>query len=319
MTQDWPFDWISDDRFKSERGTLIGQLIDPSGSPIAGARIVISKSAEGERPKDFQQLWKGYRFFGWTDSNGYFKLKNVWPDKYDLFAMQNDLSGLFVRYGFNVNENKITDAGKLTWKIPAPEQKLWQIGTLDRSAAEFAYGQDYKHWGLWMKIAEEFPGQIISINANSATPKNLPHILAAFQKTDGTTYTPELHIDFNLKQAPTNENANLLIAITDAIQHRGKIVDLEIYMNGSHVTTTQQAFRHGGAIHRSGIRGLCQEITIPIHTKYFKLGKNSLEIHLKPKGDDGNSFTGAPQIAVMWDAIALELDSHFAKKFDLNQ
>lgn len=307
MAAQWPFKWIKDERFAVERGTVRGKLIDQHGMPMANARVVISKAVPGEKPSDFQQLWRGYRFFGWTDANGNFELKNVWPDQYDLFAMQDEIPGRFASHGLAVTANKTTDTGTLTWQTPEASRRLWQVGTLDRSAAEFAHGDDFRRWGLWMEIAKEFPDEIISIHADTGSPKEIPHLLAAYTKKDGTPYQPVLKIEFNLAEAPAEQTASLLIALADAIQHSGKIIDLSLSLNGQPLAEVDGKFKHGGAIHRSGRRGWCQEATITFAASRLQVGNNVLEIRLKQRRKLGTRFTGSPHIAILLDALRLEL------------
>jgi len=307
MATEWPFKWIQDERFAVERGALRGTLVDRDGKPMTNARVVISQAAAGEKPSDFQQLWRGYRFFGWTDAKGKFEIKNIWPDQYDLFAMQDEVAGQFVTHDLAVAANQATDVGTLSWQTPETGRRLWQIGKLDRSAAEFALGDDFRRWGLWMEIAREFPDGVISINADTGSARQIPHIVAAYTKRDGSFYHPVLSIEFHVPEAPQEKTASLLIALAGAVQHSSKIIDLSLVLNGEALTDVDGKFKHGGAIHRSGIRGLCQEETVTFDASRLQIGKNVLEIRLKPYRRPGKCFSGAPQIGIMLDALRMDL------------
>ncbi len=306
MTNGWPFQWIRDKRFARERGTLRGQLTDQRGNPMGHTRVVITRAAEGKKPVDFQQQWRGYRFFGWTDAKGRFELNKVWPDHYDLYAMQDDVAGRFTRYDIPVPANKVTDLGTLRWQTPSTGRRLWQVGTLDRSAAEFRHGDDYRHWGLWMKIAGQFPDGIITIDADRRDARDIPHILAAYVKKDGTPYQPVLRVEFTLPEAPKEKAASLLIALAGAGQ-RGDhpSVDLSLLLNGEPLADVIGTFTRCGAIHRSGIRGHCQEETVSFPASRLRAGKNRLEIRLKPHKRPRSTFSGAPYIGIMLDALRL--------------
>ena len=283
MAAGWPFQWIKDKRFATERGILRGQLTDHHGSPMAHARIVITQAAKGEKPFDFQQQWRGYRFFGWTDTNGRFEIKNIWPDQYDLYAMKDDVPGRFAKYDISVSAKRAADLGTLSWQTPEAGRRLWQIGTLDRSAAEFGHGDDFRHWGLWMEIEKQFPNAIISIDANHGEARELPFILAAFVKKDGTPYQPVLRVAFTLPGPPAEETASLLVALAEALRHGNRdAVDLALSLNGQPLVEIKKRFTHGGAIHRSGIRGHCQEANITFPASRLQAGKNVLEIRLNP-------------------------------------
>jgi len=308
LAAEWPFQWLRDKRFATERGSLRGQLTDRDGSPMPHARIGITKAAKGEKPFDFQQQWRGYRFFGWTDENGRFEIHNVWPDQYDLYAMKDDVPGRFSKYDFLVAANETTNLGLLNWQTPPAGRRLWQIGTIDRSGAEFGHGDDFRHWGLWMEIQKQFPEGIIAFDADHGEAREIPFILAAYMKADGTPYVPVLRIEFTLSEVPAEATASLLVALADAIRHGPyPFADLSLTLNGQLLADIQGKFSHGGAIHRSGIRGFCQEETITFPASRLRPGKNVLELRLDPQRKPRTSFTGAPYISVMFDALRLEL------------
>lgn len=309
MTADWPFQWIKDKRFATERGTLRGQLTNQHGKAMAHARIVITQAAKGEKPVDFQQQWRGYRFFGWTDAEGHFELQNVWPDQYDLYAMQNDVAGRFSKYDIPVSAGGLTNLGTLKWETPSTGRRLWQIGTLDRSAAEFGFGDDFRHWGLWMEIEKQFPDGVISIDADHGEARDIPHILAAYARKDGTHYQPVLRVEFNLPETPAEETARLLIALAESNQFgTSSYTNLSISLNEEPLSEIVEKFTNGGAIHRSGIRGHCQEETITFPANRLRAGKNTLTISLEPRRKPKGGFSGYPYIAIMLDALRLEVD-----------
>ncbi len=309
LAADWPFQWIRDKRFARERGTLRGQLTDQHGKPMKHARVVITRAARGGKPVDFQQQWRGYRFFSWTDAKGRFELESVWPDHYDLHAMQDDVVGRFAKYDIPVSAKEITDLGALHWQAPSTGRRLWQIGTLDRSAVEFRYGDDFRHWGLWMEIEKQFPDGIITIDADNGAAKEIPHILAAYLKKDGTPYQPVLLVEFTLTEPPEEQTASLLIALAGAGQ-RGEypFVDLSLLLNGEPLAEITETFTRCGAIHRSGIRGHCQEETVTFPASRLRAGKNRLEIRLKPRNKPRNAFSGAPYVGIMFDALRMEVE-----------
>ena len=306
MVDDWPFDWIEDKRFATERGTVRGRLVDREGMPMAHARVVITQAAKGESSADFQQRWRGYRFYGWTDAQGRFELTNAWPDRYDLYAMQDDISGRFATFNFSVSSKETTDLGTLKWQTPTKGRLLWQIGTLDRSAAEFGRGDDYRHWGLWMEIQKAFPEAEISFDADTGFAREIPFILAAYVKKDLAYYDPVLRIAFTVPEVPAEDVASLLIAVAEA-RSPGGFADLALSLNGQRLADVTKAFAPGGAIHRSGIRGLCQEARVTFPAARLQAGKNELEIRLNPHRKPAPRPSGAPHIAIMFDALRLSL------------
>jgi len=309
MTEEWPFQWIEDERFARERGCLSGRLIDGNGQPMAGALVVISQAADAQKPFDFQQQWRGYRFYDWTDEKGRFEIEKIWPDRYDLCAMKDDVPGRFSRYDLSVAANEITNVGTFKWDTPVKGRLLWKIGTLDRSGAEFGHGDNYRHWGLWMKIQEQFPEGAIAFDADVDQARKLPFILAAYVDEDLTYYDPFLQLSFTVPEAPKESNAKLLLAVAEARPDGGRnsFTDLSLSLNGAPLAEVSETFTPGGAIHRSGIRGHCQEATITFPTSRLQVGENLLEIALKPSRKPGTKWTGAPHIAIMFDCLWLEL------------
>ncbi len=307
LVEEWPFAWLNDPRFARDRGILRGRLIDQTGEPITNARVTITQAAKGEKPYDVQQQWRGYRFFGWTDEQGRFELAKVWPDQYDLFAIRDDVPGRFAKYDVEVPPSTTTDLGTMTWQTPVRGRQLWQIGTLDRSAAEFGHGDDYRQWGLWMAIAEEFPDEAIVYDVDKNNPRDLPYILAAYVKDDLSYYNPVLTIRFRLAAQPTEATAKLLFAVAEARPGRGEFANVDLRLNGNPLAAITDTFRHGGAIHRSGIRGHCQETTIPFPASRLRPGLNTLEVRLNPVVKTPRKVLGAPHIAIMFDALRLEL------------
>ena len=309
MTADWPFQWLRDERFARERGTLRGRLADRHGKPMKHARVVITRAAKGDKPIDFQQQWRGYRFFGWTDARGGFELKKVWPDRYDLYAMQDGVAGRFARYDIPVPAKQVTDLGTLSWQISSTGRRLWQIGILDRNATEFQHGDDHRHWGLWMEIEKQFPDGVITIDPDHGVAGDIPHILAAYVKKDGASYRPVLRVEFTLAETPEEQTASLLIALAGASQMgEYPFVDLSLLLNGEPLADVTGTFTRCGAIHRSGIRGYCQEKTVTFPAARLRAGRNRLEIHLKPRKKPRGSFSGAPYIGIMLDALRLAVE-----------
>ena len=310
LRNEWPFQWITDPRFSANRGRLTGCLLDENGKPVENARVVITQAAKGEKPgKSWPLQWRGYRFFGWTDDQGCFDIKDIWPDQYDLYAVADEVSGYYAKYDLEILPGETADSGPLIWQMPPRGQLLWQIGTLDRSGKGFGFSEQYREWGLWLKIQEKFPDGIIVYDADQNKTDELPFILAAYMKADETPYQPVLKIEFTVPETQTLEgNASLLLALADAIQHGSyPFVDVSLVLNGQPLATIQEKFQHGGAIHRSGIRGHCQEEEVSFPASLLNHGKNVFEIHIVPCRTPRTSFIGAPYIAIMFDAIRLEI------------
>ena len=96
VAQKWPFAWMAHELFPLERGEAAGQLVFDDGTPVVDAWVILTP--EGTH---WSHENKGYHFWTRTDANGRFRLQQVRPDRYSLFALGADQF-----YEFKQNGNR---------------------------------------------------------------------------------------------------------------------------------------------------------------------------------------------------------------------
>ncbi|KAG9155482.1 hypothetical protein Leryth_009898, partial [Lithospermum erythrorhizon] len=81
---------------------------------------------------------KGYQFWTRANSIGHFCIPNIRPGRYSLYAW---VPGFIGDYKYTVDINIFPGCriilGTLTYSPPRSGPTLWEIGTPDRTAAEF--------------------------------------------------------------------------------------------------------------------------------------------------------------------------------------
>src|SRR5207253_3222313 len=60
-----------------------------------------------------------------------------------------------------------TDLGELEWQPVKHGRTLWQIGIADRSSHEFKGGDNYRHYGNYLRYPREFPDDVTFVIGKS--------------------------------------------------------------------------------------------------------------------------------------------------------
>jgi hypothetical protein len=89
----WPYEWLEAAEFEVKRGTVSGKIQFDDREPIDGARVILAPHEDKVPPLGWQQQWKGYRFYGWSDQSGAFEIGKVRPGLYDLWVWRPGLFG----------------------------------------------------------------------------------------------------------------------------------------------------------------------------------------------------------------------------------
>jgi len=201
---------------------------------------------------------------------------------------------------------KPLNLGSLNWQPVRYGKQLWDIGIPNRTAAEFRGGDDYFHWGWYLKYPKLFPNDVNYVVGKSDFHKDwffeqLPHN-EDLTNTNGqgrgrdTTWT----VAFRLPDAPQGK-ATLRLAIC-GISAR----DLTATVNDQpigHLTNLV----YNAVINRDGIGGSWTERDLTFDASLMKPGDNNLKLTLP----GGGLASG-----IMYDYIRLELNdpSPMAKK-----
>lgn len=289
----WPPAWLRRDDFPSatERGTIKGKLSlsdpqDPQASP-AGAWVGLAAPSP-----DWQKQTTGYQFWVHADADGNFTIPAVRPGDYTLYAFTNGVMDELRRDDIKVTAGKTADLGTLDWKPVRYGKQFWQIGTPDRTAKEFRHGDDYRHWGLWLKYPEDFPdGVNFTIGkSRERTDWNYAQVnVLKDGKWTGTTW----NIRFDLAEPPESGTATLRLALAST-----QNAVLHVSLNGRQLGRFRTA--SDNAMIRAGIHGQYSEEDVSFDAALLKSGTNILSLE--------QSAAGNNQKNVMYDCVRLEVD-----------
>jgi rhamnogalacturonan endolyase len=177
-------------------------------------------------------------------------------------------------------------------------KQLWDIGIPNRSGSEFFKGNDYYHWGWYLKYAKLFPNDVHYVIGKSDFHKDwffeqVPHNENP-DNTNGrgrgrsTTWT----ITFTLPEAPDGK-AILRLAICGSSTRT-----ITVTVNGKQAGVIQ-APPYNATINRDGIEGTWTECDLPFDATLMKAGTNVMGLTI-PAG----SLTSG----IIYDYLRLALD-----------
>ncbi len=301
-TAKWPFDWVSgvDYPHKDQRGSVTGRIVlrDLQAPGARLSNLLVGLAAPdyplppGVRGRatqtvDWQSDAKFYQFWARADPQGGFRIPNVRPGKYTLHAIADGVLGEYAQTEIVVTAGKPLDLGALTWKPVRYGQTLWEIGTPNRSAAEFRHGDHYWKWGLYLKYSQEFPEDVHFVIGKSDPKQDWNY--AQCPRDDGkpTTWSVTFHLD----TAPHGK-ATLRLALAATSAHR-----ISVAVNETAAGDTG-ALPDTATIRRDGIRGYWYERDVAFDAGLMHAGDNVLSLTIPP---------GGVMSGVEYDYLRLEL------------
>jgi rhamnogalacturonan endolyase len=309
LAAEWPYHWIEHPNYLKERGAVRGRLLVKGQPAPAGALVVLSPPpAEGQ--PNWQTMGRdGYQFWSRVGANGEFRIEKIVPGAYTLWAVVDGEFNEFRHDGVQVAAHRETALGELNWVPPLNGFALWQIGRPDRTAGEFRNGDDYRHWGLWLRYPEQFPRDVDYVIGRSSERYDWNYLHTAVG-ANGAWRLPEWKIRFNLESAMTGRGT-LRVAVAGASAHAGELtgaerwVGVNFQLNGQPLG--QVRMPNDSASTRSSIRGRYYHFELPFDASRLQAGENlvTLQIEsLEPVGINHNF----PYAGVMYDALRLEVD-----------
>lgn len=304
----WPFKWLEHDLYPHERSTVTGKIKIKGSDDNKDILVTLTHWQPGERP-DFQRSTKGYYFWDRTDSNGKFILENVRAGKYRLVAVKD---GIFEEYSqevIEIRKGKDADLGTIRWRPAEHGKQIWQIGTPDRSAAEFNHGDDYRHWGMWLDYPKEFPNDIVFEIGKSSERKDWNYVQPAYKGAGGEAKVPSWKILFDYNGSLKGD-AYLTIGFAGATIHANKsrsLAGVEITVNGEKAALIQSLISDSGAT-RSGIRGYYRRRLVKFDASLLQKGQNRIGLKLAPSHEAKGMFHDIPYTTLMYDSIRLEVE-----------
>jgi rhamnogalacturonan endolyase len=296
----WPYPWLKHPSYPLQRGIVTGRVRLTDGGSTSGAWTILAPPGE-----DWTRSSKGYHFWTRLDGMGRFSLTGVRPGRYTLFVSGANQFEDFRRDGVEVKAGKATALGNLPWKTIKHGRTLWQIGVADRSSREFRGGDNYRHYGNFLRYPKEFPDDVTFIVGKSKEDRDWN-----FAQWSWYSKRPFWTIRFDLAEAPGGK-ATLTIGFASVHPSRGPRSNLQVKVNGKEVATVRLP-KSGTAGYRSGSQdSTCNVVYLPFDAGLLRKGANEITLgHAEalpfsaPLGKRRRIFG-----QVMYDSLRLEIDS----------
>ncbi|KAJ7295594.1 hypothetical protein O6H91_Y177700 [Diphasiastrum complanatum] len=112
------------------------RFISTDAFPAAGAYVGLAAPGESG---SWQTESKGYQFWVQANETGSFIIEHVRAGTYDLYGWIAGFLGDYKKDGepLTINPGSSLNLGDLIYQPPRNGPTIWEIGTPDRSAAEF--------------------------------------------------------------------------------------------------------------------------------------------------------------------------------------
>ena len=299
----WPYSWLKDNTdypLADERGSISGKFIvyDPYKPEVTGANAWIGVTQISNPNNQWQFEGKNYQYWVKTGADGSFKIPDIRPGSYSLFAFTDGEVGEYSKTNLTVTAGFDNAIGNLTWSIPRNKGKmLWEIGVPNRSAIEFAHGHtDFFEGSIYDNFINEFSNPIEYNVADKNWATALPYAHCPLLHSDGIMDPWKWRLNFNIENdIPTSGNATLTIAFASA-DH----AQLRVYVNNesSYLTYFYPDNAGGNALLRQSIHAMYSTKVIQIPMSELHKGNNTITLIMPSTQSMVNH--------VMYDYISLE-------------
>jgi len=274
LKSQWPYQWMQNDNYPLQRGTVNGTLRLYDGSrPAAYALLVLT----APQP-DWQLQVLNYIFSVRADAAGHFTLPHVRPGTYTLFASIPGVTDQFRQDNITVAADQTVDLGTINFVPAYYSARLWEIGYPDLRTTGFFLSDRPRQYGLDKQV-----------------PANLNFMVGKSDPARDFYYAQakpgDWKINFNMDRTYSGD-----AVLTVAIAGQTSNPHLQFLVNG-HRLDTGYSGGNSSALYRSAILGSSYEQTSVIRFPASLLNKrlNTLTLHLTSG-------------SVMYDAIKLEID-----------
>lgn len=273
--KEWPFNWFVHELFPLNRTIVQGRINVTTGQSKEGIQVVL-----GEPGSDVYSQGKRYIYWGKTDEEGHFCIKDVRPGDYTLYAYatHGDITDELVLDNVHVG-NEVCHLDVIDWNPSKHGELLWMIGENNRLSDGYALSDAPRSYLLPEKVPS---------NLTFTLGESNPQTDWYYAQTKKGTWAVRFRCDHAyMGQAYLTAS---LAAVTSQ-------PTVQVILNGS-VLDTWQWNTNDGAIYRSATQsGRHDLVSLCFDASKLRLGENLLEFNLT----NGNGRGG-----VMWDCIKLE-------------
>ncbi|HVU37528.1 MAG TPA: polysaccharide lyase family protein [Opitutales bacterium] len=295
----WPYAWLDNPAYPpaKQRGTVSGKFVvaDALKPDVSGANAWVGIALpENSREGGFQFQGEYYQYWVHADADGNFKIPNIRPGNYTLYAFTTGAVGEFSK-NVTVKAGDTLELGDVTWAVPHKGKTIaWEIGIPDRRATEFKHGDEYFVPMLFWQFPKEFPNPLEYYVGKSDYHKDWNYAQSYYY--NGNQQVPHRwRIHFNLDRAPT-ENATLTLALAGSHQ-----AAIDVYVNSDSAVKEHLVpkFQGGNALVRESDHAKYEVDYVTIPAGLLHKGANTLSlVQTNVKSD---------QSSVMYDYLSLEL------------
>lgn len=297
----WPYRWVSSPEYVKDRGTLTGTWKLKGEGARTGAWVVLAAPATPGAP-DWTMQSKGYQFWARTGPDGAFAIRNVIPGRYTLYISGADQPSQYSEDGVEIAAGKTTRRD-VEWTPERHGTTLWQIGTFDRTAAEFRNGGNARDFEMFKRYPKEFPEDVTFTIGESDAARDWNYAQWSLYSKK-----PVWAIRFGTDGAQAG-TATLTLAFASAQPARGRETNLEVKVNGTLVDTV-----HLPKTGTAGYRGSAQDSPWNVRVLHFDAAllrpeRNEITLgHAEARPFPGGGNVRGPVGQVMYDAIRLEVE-----------
>ncbi|KAK7858545.1 rhamnogalacturonate lyase [Quercus suber] len=292
--ESWPYDFPASEDFPTadQRGSVSGRL-QIQDRFLSDEYISANSAYVGLAPPgdvgSWQRECKGYQFWTTADADGYFSIKNIRSGSYNLYA----------------------------W-VPGPPRDgptLWEIGTPDRTAAEFYipdpdpkyinklyvnHPDRYRQYGLWERYADLYPDEdlVYTVGVSDYT-KDWFFAQVTRKLSDDTYQGTTWQIKFKLDLVDTNGSYTLRLALATA-----QISELQVRVNDPKTSSplfSTGVIGHDNTIARHGIHGLYRLYNVEVPLTQLVDGHNTIFLTQTMASGEFPALQG-----IMYDYIRFE-------------
>lgn len=302
----WPYSWVSgcDYPIADQRGTVLGRLVlhDPlAPTPTGDMNNLLVGLAYPDSTLsgvNWQNDAKHYEFWVRGEKDGSFNIPNVRPGTYELHAIADGILGEYSQREIKVEAGQRLDLGNIRWQPVRYGRQIWDIGYPNRTGSKFFMGNDYFHWGMYLKYAQLFPNDVsFTIGASDYQKdwyfEQVPHATRPDDsgRSQGRSTTWTIH--FNLPSALIGK-AILRLAICGV---GSPAPTISVGVNGRPAGAVT-GLMYNATLNRDGIGGYWVEKDVPFDASMMHAGDNSMTLTIPPGGlNDG----------IIYDYLRLEL------------